>query len=383
MEFGEITDEGIAELRARIGKTIRTALFGGYNTEVTFDTLRHFVDGIGELNPLFRDAEVGRRSGYARQPAPPSFLFSIHPGFILQGLPGVHSLNGGHEWEFCMPPMMGDHISADPRLVDVVERQSRWAGRVVYQYNETRYIRGDGQQMGKVRHWSIRGSRAEARKRKKFDEPAYQYSDDELKAIDDAYLNERYRGAEPRYWEDVEVGQEVDAIVRGPFSMSDLIAYYAGALGAKAHGVAMAQFRKHPGWAIRDPQTGAPVEPVRAHEDPALAQLAGVGKPYDIGGQRCSWGISSLDNWIGDAGFLTYYYSENRFPVYVGDTVWLGGRVTRKWMADDEAVVEIETWGKNQRDQNVLPGTARCSLPTKASPLTPVKRRMTPDRVPA
>ena len=29
----------------------------GFNKEVTWDSLRHFADGIGDLNPLYRDRE--------------------------------------------------------------------------------------------------------------------------------------------------------------------------------------------------------------------------------------------------------------------------------------------------------------------------------------
>ena len=33
-----------------------------FNREVTIDTIEHFVDGIGDLNPLYRDREYAKKT---------------------------------------------------------------------------------------------------------------------------------------------------------------------------------------------------------------------------------------------------------------------------------------------------------------------------------
>lgn len=377
MGYGEVTDEGVADLRSRIGRPNRKGLFGGYNTAVTVDNIRHFVDGIGDMNPLFREEGIAQSAGYPTRVAPPSFLFSIHPGFVLQGLRGAHALNGGHEWEFYAPALLGDELDAESCLKEVKEKTGRWSGRVVFAYDETKYFTGSGVPLAKVVVWNIRGSRSDARQRGKYDRDDYRYTEGELRDIDEAYLHETYRGSLPRYWEDVSIGESLDEIVRGPLSLSDLIAYYSGAVGAKAHGIAMAEFRRHPDWAMKDSRTGAPVEVIRAHEDPSLAKSVGFSKPYDIGGQRCSWALSMITNWMGDAGFPLYFYSENRRPVHVGDTVWLGGTVTDKRTEGGRHLVDIETWGKNQMGESVIPGRATVWLPSRSSTRTPVDEVLT------
>ena len=56
--------------------------------------------------------------------------------------------------------------------------------------------------------------------------------------------------------------------------------------------------------------------------------------------------------------------SQYRSHVYLSDVVRLGGRVEAKEIdADGNHVVRLVTWANNQRDQNVMPGTAVISLP--------------------
>jgi acyl dehydratase len=55
--------------------------------------------------------------------------------------------------------------------------------------------------------------------------------------------------------------------------------------------------------------------------------------------------------------------------VYLSDVIRLGGRVTEKEIKNGEAVVTIETWATNQRDQNVMPGSAVVALPRRLRPV--------------
>ena len=74
-------------------------------------------------------------------------------------------------------------------------------------------------------------------------------------------LAETPRGATPRYWDDVQVGEEIDTITKGPIGLTDEIAFVASGAAPiprlAAHGVALRRYRKHPRWAYRDPTTHA------------------------------------------------------------------------------------------------------------------------------
>jgi hypothetical protein len=67
---------------------------------------------------------------------------------------------------------------------------------------------------------------------------------------------------------------------------------------------------------------------------------------------------------MGDTGFLKKLSGQYRAHVYLSDVVRLSGRVVGKEIdADGDHVVLLETWATNQRDQNVMPGTAVVALP--------------------
>jgi hypothetical protein len=219
----------------------------------------------------------------------------------------------------------------------------------------------------------MRFERSEMQKRResrKIELP-HPWTDAELEQIENDILAEKPRGATPRYWEDVNVGDEIDVITKGPLGLTDFIAFIAAGAAPvpriAAHSVALKRYRKHPKWAFRDPMTHA-LEPVYAvHYNDYAAKLQGAQIAYDVGIQRTSWQIHSLTNWMGDAGHLKALTGQYRAHVYLSDVVRLSARVEAKEVdADGDHVVRLTTWAHNQRGQNVMPGTAVIALPVRA-----------------
>jgi hypothetical protein len=219
----------------------------------------------------------------------------------------------------------------------------------------------------------MRFERSEMQKRRetrKLELP-HPWTDAEIEQIEDDIMAEAPRGATPRYWEDVEVGEEIPTITKGPLGLTDFIAYIAAGAAPvpriAAHGVALRRYRKHPKWAFRDPATHA-LEPVYAvHYNDYAAKLQGAQIAYDVGVQRTSWGIHALTHWMGDAGRLLSLFGQYRAHVYLSDVVRLGGRVESKEIdANGQHVVHLTTWANNQRQQNVMPGKATIALPTRS-----------------
>lgn len=175
----------------------------------------------------------------------------------------------------------------------------------------------------------------------------------------------------PRYWDDVQVGDELDTLTKGPIGLTDEIAYVASGAAPvprlSAHGVALRRYRKHPKWAFRDPSTHA-LEPVYSvHYNDYAAKLQGAQIAYDVGIQRTCWQLHSLTHWIGDTGSVKAVHGQYRAHVYLSDVVRLGGKVVGKEIdADGDAVLHLETWAHNQREQNCMPGTATVALPRRA-----------------
>jgi hypothetical protein len=187
------------------------------------------------------------------------------------------------------------------------------------------------------------------------------------------------RGSKVRYWEDVDVGEELPPVVKGIFGLIDMIAYTVGAAPVQvaAHGSQLRFYQKHPAWSFRDTTTNA-LEPIYAvHFNKMAANTAGLPLPYDAGAQRQGWLIQLLTNWMGDEGWLKKNYAEYRKFVFFSDTVWFTGKVVKKYVDEDgEYCVDIETHGFNQRGEDTVPGHSTVVLPSREAGTWPVERRL-------
>jgi hypothetical protein len=92
-----------------------------------------------------------------------------------------------------------------------------------------------------------------------------------------------------------------------------------------------------------------------------------VGAPgaYDYGPERCSWLTHHLTNWMGDDGFLRRARSQIRRHNPAGDTLFINGKVTRKFDQDGQHLVEIEQEARNQDGELSAIGSGVIELPSR------------------
>ncbi len=365
---GLITDEAVAEARKMIGLQLRPE--GPYLQDATPDTLRNWCNGIGDLNPLYRDLEHGRLSRHGTQLAHPMFPMAF--GWIGRtrwGLPGVHGFYAGNDWELFRHIRPGDRVNAIERVVGVEEKESKFSGRLVMQYVEASYFNQRGELLARGLGWCTRHERKAARDAGKYkDIKPYEYTPEEFERLDDAILNEErnIRGNYVRYFEDVQVGEELPPIVRGPLSLMDTMGFLVGCGRGHTHGVVLKNAVKHPGHFFRNPEAGGGIEYTGiGHHRDSVAKEVGVPGTYDYGPQRSAWMCSLVTNWMGDAAFLKRVRSEMRRFNTMGDSTWCKGKVTRKYVKDGHALVDLEIWGENQRGELTTPGLATVVLPSR------------------
>jgi len=376
---GSITPEVLEQWRERLGAKLRIGNI--FNQYVSREAIRNYVNGIGDSNPLFRDEEYAKKTRYGRLIAPPNWLYSVFPTWVLQGLPGVHAFHSGNDWRFYKPIFLGDTITPECIFTGFDVKGSEFAGKTVFEYQRANFYNQDGDLVAETDLWLVRAERRTARKTGKYHhiQLPHPWKEDELARVDEEVLAEEIRGAKVRYWEDVNLGEELKPVVKGVFGLTDMIAYCVGAAPVQiaAHGVQLRLYRAHPAWAFRDPNTCA-LEPVYSvHYNKSTAEAAGLPFPYDAGAQRQSWLISLLTNWMGDEGWLKKNYAEYRRFVYLSDAVWLRGKVVKKYVDEDgEFCVDIQTSAVNQRDENTMPGTSTVALPSCEKGDWPVKRRL-------
>ena len=369
----KFTDEMLADMRSKIGTELRhdACLNNEYATRLA---ILRFCEGIGDDNPLWTDEAYARASPFGTLIAPPSFIFACMASvqFGWRGLGGFHAET---LMTFHRTIRVGDKIT--PRVFfDGFDGPiaSNFAGRRIKDYIRQEYYNQNGELVATFICSRVRFERTEAQKRAstRSIELPHPWTDQEVAAIEDQVLAETPRGAVPRYWEDVSVGDELDMTTKGPIGLTDEIAFIAAGAAPipriAAHRVALRSYRRHPRWAYRDPTTHA-LEPVYSvHYNDYAAKLQGAQAAYDVGIQRTCWQIHSLTNWMGDTGFLKAANSQYRAHVYLSDVVRLGGRVEAKEIdADGNHVVHLSTWAHNQRGQDVMPGTATIVLPHRGA----------------
>lgn len=376
-----ITDDMIAEMRSKIGLKLRID-HSINNEEATRLAIIKFVSGIGDPNPLWSDAEYAKNTRYGGIAAPPSWVISVFSGiqFGWRGLAGFHNAS---YLEFYKPVMLNDKITPECVFTGFEgPKPSQFAERMVMDWYETSYHNQRNELVARSKMSIIRVDRGKAKEKGKYSaiQLPHPWKEEELKKIEEEVLAEDIRGSRIRFWEDVEIGEELKPIVRGPIGLTDELAFIMGG-GAPiprlaAHGVQLRAYRQHPAWAFRDPNTCA-LEPIFAvHYNKEAARAMGVPTAYDVGWQRQCWHIHLLTNWMGDDGWIKKCNAEYRRFVYLSDVIWIKGKVVRKYLEDGECSVDVETSARNQRGEEVMPGAATIALPSRERRTHPLDKRL-------
>jgi hypothetical protein len=384
-EQGQITDEGIARLRARVGIPEPHPMPPQY-TVPTVDTFRNVAVAYGDDNPLWCDPDHGAKSRWESVIAPPPLVggdtlvgedevteVAAEHRELMKGDPlrGVHAFYSASAREWWAPMYPMHRVYRRNALVAALDKQSEFAGRAVHEWTAQVFRADDGTILSGQYRLMVRTEREKAREKKKYDTVALaDYTDEQIDEIEAQYERERARGPEPRWWEDVEEGDDVGPMVKGPLTVTDMICWHAG-MGMGLYGVKPLRLgyrnrRRIPRFFHRDPQN-VPDVMQRVHWDPEFARRAGNPTTYDYGRMRETWLIHLCTDWMGDDAWLWKLDCEFRKFNFVGDTQWLRGTVVRKFLtAGDRPAVEVDLEAVSQRGELTTPGHATILLPSRA-----------------
>jgi acyl dehydratase len=381
-----ITDDGIAALRARIG-IARPHTQPPHYRVPNEDAFRHVAEAYGDDNPLWCDPSYGETTRWAGPIAPPHLVggdtligedevtrLPDAVRAVMKGDPlgGVHAFYSGSFREWWNPLRPGTRVARRNALVGVQDKVGEFAGRAVHEWFGEVFAAIDGPVLAGQYRLMIRAEREKANERKRNESIEIRpYTDDEIAAIEAVIADERLhrRGAEPRYWEDTQVGEELGPIVKGPMRVTDMVVWHTGMgmglYGVKALRLAYDQRQRMPRF-FRPDALNIPDVQQRVHWDPEWARAAGNPTSYDYGRMRETWLIHLCTDWMGDDAWLWKLDCQFRKFNYVGDTHWMRGRVTRTYLADGaRPAVDLDVWGENQRGDTTTPGHATILLPSR------------------
>ena len=355
-----------------------------YNTVTTHDAIRHFAFSCGEDNPLWNDRAYGRTTRWGDQIAPPMFFVTTGIGLasnptageskaLFKGLfKGVSKYYSGVDWTWWRPlypdiVVFEEHTTSD---VIVREHSSFSGGVTVTEVYRHLYVDGDGQPLAMREESFVNAERAGSRKSGRYAEVHRQtYSPEDIAQIDAVYAAEQLRGSVRRFWEDVQIGDEVTPVAKGPLSMVEVIAYHMGQ-GLSHYGIGPLEGltgwrQRMPGlWPLID-RYGVPDVSQRVHWDQERAQDLGLPTSHDYGQMRANWLAHLVTNWMGDDGWLWKLSLQTRAFNFMGDTTICSGIVADKRIEDDRHVIELKLKSANQRGEDTAPATALVILPTR------------------
>ena len=361
METVEAEIDAWAErTRALTGKVVRER--EPWNVEVSKDAVRHFAYGTDDDNPLWTDEAYARASEGGRLQAPPAFLVSsMYP--ILHGAPmkaPLASLIGGVEYEWFERIFVGDTLTPEPRQKDFYEKRNKQGRRLGFVISEITYRNQNGTVVGRATGTMIMATQVGTQVMLEHEIP--HYGEARLEALETTWRTEARRGGERRRFADVEIGEALPPIVRGPLTIGDMVAWNA-AIGPSYKGGRWGylDLTKAPHTAMVNPVTGFPVKYSQQHEDFQLASGRGMPAPFDNGVMRFAWVAPLVTNWMGDHGFLRRLYVQVKRPGLYGDLVTYTATVTSK--NEDESSITVSIAGGTEDGRVSTAGEAVVGLP--------------------
>ena len=230
-EFEKATDysfkeEDIERAKGLIG---RFAASGAreHLTEATHDAMRNFARSYGDDNPLFNSADHGTGTRWGAQIAPPMIaiglnrpLYEDQPAERVKrpSFRGIHVFVSGSVWTWYRPLVAGDQLYSFGGTESVVEKQSEFAERSVLVTYASVKMNQHGEIVAISRTLAIHTERKTAREKGKYagHRACHLHRRGHRQSSTPSTREEHTRGREPRWWEDVQVGEVLTPMAKGP-----------------------------------------------------------------------------------------------------------------------------------------------------------------------
>ena len=376
----QITDADIERQRQLLGFD-EPSREREYIQTATTDTIRNFAHGVGNDNPLHCDPEYARHTRWGGVIAPGMMAGIINAPMKGDPIPdhikalkkslfrGIHVFVSGSTWDWYRPIYPGDTLYSFTGEESCEVKQSEFAGRSVINVRRDVKVNQRAEVVAVYRILRVLTERKTAAKKGKYTDlkPAT-YTDEDIARIDEIYAAETVRGAAKRYWEDVQVGDILGRMAKGPLTVTDVICFHAGGYGFVPYAPTVGRLahknRKRIAPFYIKNEYGVPDVAQRLHWDPVWAQAIGNPMAYDYGVMRENYLYHYLTDWCGDDGVVLHVHDEIRKFNYMGDTQTITGEVTGKREEGGQKLVDVAVRFTNQRGDETVKATATIALPS-------------------
>lgn len=372
--------EHLAEQNARIGETKPAPRVRHHHRDyplglkyVTEDTICGYGNRMGDTNPLWKDPEYAAKSPWGGLISAPMAIGGIPALPDPPEIPGWAPMFGGNLTRIHRPARHGDILEADDVWLGIedMSRPDR-PHRTFLMKAERRLRNQHGEPLTTVglralciapRPGQTMGAATRGRERTR-----HWYTDEQLNEIyshyDDEIAGKLRRGATPRFWEDVREGDDVGLVIKGPLDVTDQAANGTGVAFASKWELIRGEKMHSP----RDPDTNAYHFQMAWHFIDAVAQAQGMPYALSFGAYAEHWFAHAATNWIGDHGFVREVEVRLPAPMFVGDTMWITGKVGRTYEEDGRGLVELRLRGAEINDIELGNARVLVQLPHRGRP---------------
>ncbi len=336
--------------------------------EANLDNIRRFGDGVGDYNPLWRDEAYAAKSRYGMVTAPPPFFYGVSLGVVAGETGAIDRARvsttylpvnyAGAEIKFHRPVWLGDRITSQEIVGPTNRKESKRIGPIAFNTAFVTYTNQRKEVVVTVKTLMARyantGSTLEYDREPQKNKEGESTAGPVIEPADALVWERTRRGAEIRCWEDVSEGEEIPALKKGTYSVTELFLFTHGVLGT---GRTPRAYLEAEGSADLGGGGRFDVEHARKRRN--------MPGQFDFGPQRVCWLSQVVTDWMGDEGTLLSLNASVRHPNIVGDTNTVYGEVTRKYTEDGKHLIEVYAQNKNQSGLTTAFATATVELPLK------------------
>jgi acyl dehydratase len=315
---------------------------------VTEDSIRHFAYCIPDYNGLYLDHEYARTTRWGSIIAPPGYLYAHGTPAWLSTRPGIKDATGqeldkggnaGEAWEFFRPVRPGDRVYSYGKIIGVEVKRGRKLGDCALTTEIMRYTNDHNELVATLTLTTFRFRDAavdEAGGVTRVYPPMEpgQYTRNK-------YTFPRLPGTVPtpvrrvdslRYFEDLEIGEELPKWELGPLMVYHVGAYTAVTIGMGTDGI---------------------------------GKMGSIPDAFAPGVMRTQWFGAMISQWAGPHCFLTKVSHRNEEWLLVGFKVICGGRVRSKSVVDGRCLVDLDVWCDSELGFRGNSGFAQVEIPSR------------------
>lgn len=348
----------------------------------SLDSARNFAMWVDPWNPLWNDDNYARNSCWKAPVVNPIYLDCVVTDSFFPSLPaqgGVLTHNFlGEDWEIYKQVFIGDSFTLErdaPVMNDITALDGSNKNRILSVvpnscsvYNQHNELIAKFKAFMDFTIWPKGLDKAAL--------PPYKdhcYTQSEWDFINNIIKNEEIRGAKPRYWEDVQVGDSLTQCTIGPTTAWDMIAFTAARQETPFWPMRWWRENSPIGLLAVDPETNINHMAPEWHIANERARAGGEPKSFHYFASAKAQMIRIISNWMGDAGLITVLKPRHLRRTYIGDTQVVRGKVIGKRVENGKYLVDLDVWMDNMCRGNVTESAiAAVSLPSRKADTKPV-----------